>query len=148
MPCAACAARSPSTRTSPKLLVAATERLLRAIVAENAIDSRDIASALFTLTPDLVSEFPAVAARRIGWTRVPLLELHRDRRARTACALHSRVVHVNTDKAQDEIVHVYLDGARMLRPDLIARERTPRRRGRRLDRRLDRAATRTRRVRA
>jgi chorismate mutase len=105
-------------RDEPDAIVAATERLLREIVAVNGVDLSDVASALFTVTPDLSSVFPAVAARRIGWTRVPLLNF-------TEIAVPGGLphcvrvlVHWNTDRAQDAIVHVYLDGARVLRPDL------------------------------
>ncbi len=105
-------------RDEPLLLLDATERLLRSIVSENEIVPDDIASALFTLTPDLVSEFPAAAARRMGWTLVPLLNF-------TEIAVPGGLehcirvlLHVNTDKPPDRIVHVYLDGARVLRPDL------------------------------
>jgi chorismate mutase len=103
---------------TPDVLVAATERLLREIVAENDIDSSDIASALFTLTPDLRSVFPAVAARRIGWTRVPMLNFTEIDVPDGLPRCIRVMVHVNTAKSQDEIVHVYLDGARVLRPDL------------------------------
>lgn len=105
-------------RDEATLLVDATERLLRAIVAENGIRSDDVASALFTLTPDLVSQFPAVAARRMGWTRVPLLNFTEIAVPGGLPRVIRVLLHVNTDKRQDEIVHVYLDGARVLRPDL------------------------------
>jgi len=105
-------------RDEPALLLDATETLLRAIVAQNDFVPDDIASALFTLTPDLRSEFPAAAARRMGWTLVPLLNFTEigvpgglERCVRV-------LVHVNTEKSADEIVHVYLEGARVLRPDL------------------------------
>ncbi len=105
-------------------ILAATEELLREIVAANGFAVEDVASALFTVTPDLISEFPAAAARRIGWTLVPLLNFTEigvpGRLARCIRVL----VHVNTERAQDEIVHVYLREARGLRPDLIDR-RTP-----------------------
>lgn len=105
-------------RDEAELLMAATERLLRAIVAENGIDSGDIASALFTLTPDLVSQFPAAAARRIGWTQVPLLNFTEIGVPGSLPRCIRVMLHVNTVKRQDEIVHVYLDGAQVLRPDL------------------------------
>ena len=105
-------------RDEASLLLDATERLLRAIVAENEIRSDDIASALFTLTPDLVSQFPAAAARRMGWTRVPLLNFTEIAVPDGLPRVIRVLLHVNTDKGQDEIVHVYLDGARVLRPDL------------------------------
>ena len=59
-------------RDEPALILDATERLLREIVERNGFVPEDVASALFTVTPDLVSEFPAAAARRMGWTMVPL----------------------------------------------------------------------------
>lgn len=105
-------------RDDAALLLDATERLLRAIVAENDIQSADVASALFTLTPDLVSQFPAAAARRMGWTLVPLLNFTEIAVPDGLPRVIRVLLHVNTDKRQDEIVHVYLDGARVLRPDL------------------------------
>jgi chorismate mutase len=105
-------------RDDAALLLDATERLLREIVAENGIDSGDVASALFTLTPDLVSQFPALAARRMGWTLVPLLNFTEVAVPGSLPRCIRVMLHINTDKRQDEIVHVYLDGARVLRPDL------------------------------
>lgn len=105
-------------RDDATLLLDATERLLRQIVAENDIRSEDVASALFTLTPDLCSQFPAAAARRMGWTRVPLLNFTEIAVPDGLPRVIRVLLHVNTDKRQDEIVHVYLDGARVLRPDL------------------------------
>ena len=105
-------------RDDATLLLDATERLLRVIVAENGIDPGDIASALFTLTPDLVSQFPAAAARRIGWTQVPLLNFTEIGVPGSLAKCIRVLLHVNTSKAQNEIVHVYLDGAQVLRPDL------------------------------
>lgn len=105
-------------RDERELVLHATEKLLRTLVAENDVVPDDIASALFTTTPDLTSEFPAAAARRMGWTLVPLLNF-------TEIAVPGGLercirvlVHVNTDKSADRIVHVYLDGAHVLRPDL------------------------------
>jgi len=109
-------------RDEPSLILDATERLLRTIVERNRFVPEDVASALFTVTPDLISEFPAAAARRMGWTLVPLLNF-------TEIGVPGRLercirvlVHVNTDRAQAEIEHVYLEGASVLRPDLTRRE--------------------------
>ncbi|HYZ16457.1 MAG TPA: chorismate mutase [Candidatus Acidoferrum sp.] len=106
-------------RDEPAQILDATERLIRAIIERNELDSRDVASVLFTVTPDLRSEFPAAAARRIGWTLVPLLNF-------TEIGVPGRLercirvlVHVNTDVGQDEIEHVYLERAVTLRPDLV-----------------------------
>jgi len=107
-------------RDDETVLLDATERLLREIVAENGISPDDIASALFTLTPDLRAQFPAVAARRMGWTLVPLLNFTEIGVPGGLPRTIRVLIHVNTEKRQDEIVHVYLDGARVLRPDLAA----------------------------
>ena len=108
-------------RDEPALILDATEVLLRAIVERNGFSADDVASALFTVTPDLVSEFPAAAARRMGWTLVPLLNF-------TEIGVPGRLercirvlVHINTDLAQDRIQHVYLEDATVLRPDLTGR---------------------------
>ena len=106
-------------------ILEATEELIRDIVAANGLASEDVASALFTVTPDLHAEFPAAAARRMGWTLVPLLNF-------TEIGVPGRLprcirvlIHVNTAKAQAEMVHVYLREAVSLRPDLISRSTTP-----------------------
>lgn len=101
------------------LILDATEQLLHAIIAENAVIPEDIASVIVTVTQDLDAVFPARAIRQMeGWELVPLM-----------CALEVPVkgslercvrlmVHVNTDRRQDEINHVYLGGTQVLRPDL------------------------------
>lgn len=108
-------------RDEPNLILDATERLLREIVERNGVVAEDVASALFTVTPDLVAEFPAAAARRMGWTLVPLLNF-------TEIGVPGRLercirvlIHINTELAQDAIQHVYLEGATVLRPDLTGR---------------------------
>ncbi len=105
-------------RDEPALLLDATESLLRAIVGHNDVVPDDIASALFTLTPDLRSEFPAAAARRMGWLLVPLLNFTEIGVPGGLARCIRVLVHVNTDKSAQQIVHVYLDGAAVLRPDL------------------------------
>jgi chorismate mutase len=107
-------------RDEAEAILAATERLLREIVAQNAIDPADVASVLFSTTPDLVAEFPAVAARRLGWTLVPLLNFSEIAVPAGLPRTIRVLLHINTAKAQGEIVHVYLEGARALRPDLAA----------------------------
>jgi chorismate mutase len=106
------------TEDTAEAILAATEELVREIVAENALVPEDIGSALFTVTPDLRAEFPAAAARRMGWTMVPLLNF-------TEIGVPGRLercirvlVHVNTTRSQNEMVHVYLREAVALRPDL------------------------------
>ncbi len=110
---------------TPEAILEATEELVREIVAENGVIVEDVASALFTVTPDLRAEFPAAAARRMGWTMVPLLNF-------TEIGVPGRLercirvlVHVNTERGQHEMVHVYLRKAVSLRPDLVSRSTTP-----------------------
>lgn len=114
-----------TTEDTAEAILSATEELVREIVAANALDAADIASALFTVTPDLHAEFPAAAARRMGWTMVPLLNF-------TEIGVPGRLqrcirilVHVNTTRTQSEMVHVYLREAVSLRPDLVPRSTTP-----------------------
>ena len=102
----------------PELILDATERLLREIVASNGFASEDVASALFTVTPDLHSQFPAAAARRMGWELVPLLNFTEIAVPGGLPRCIRTLVHVNTETAQAAIVHVYLDEAVVLRPDL------------------------------
>ena len=103
-------------------ILAATERLLQAIVAENHIDTAQIASALFSATPDLTTAFPAAAARKMGWTLVPLLNFTEIDVAGGLARCVRVLIHLNTGLRQDQIVHVFLEGARVLRPDLIERD--------------------------
>ncbi len=99
-------------------ILSATEELLRHIVDSNGVASDDIASALFTVTSDLRAEFPAAAARRMGWRLVPLLNFTEIDVPGGLARCVRVLLHVNTDRRQDEIVHVYLREARTLRPDL------------------------------
>src|SRR5262245_52640134 len=104
-------------------IFARTQELLRAMVDANAVRSEDVAAAFFTLTPDLTADFPAHAARDMGWSHVPLM-----------CASEvavpgalDRVVRilllVNTNLAPRDVRHQYLGDTQCLRPDLAA---TPR----------------------
>jgi chorismate mutase len=97
---------------------AATEELLRAMIAANEIDEEHVASAMFTTTPDLNATFPAAAARGIGWTRVALLGAQ-EMDCQNGVSMCIRVlIHWNTEKPLDAIRHVYMHGAQRLRPDL------------------------------
>ncbi len=97
-------------------IVSATKELLGHIVRLNGIDPADVASVQFTVTPDLDAEFPAFAAREIGWTDVPLI-CGREIPVPGALPRCIRVLaHWNTDRAQRDVRHVFLHGARTLRP--------------------------------
>ena len=106
----------------PDQVRAATREMLEAIVARNGVRDEDLISAMFTVTADLTSEFPAHAARELGWADVPLL-----------CALEIPVpdslprcirvlLHVTSDRPRSEVQHVYLGPAVVLRPDLSCRQ--------------------------
>jgi len=97
-------------------IVEATEELLREIVRANGIAEADIAAVFFTTTKDLNAEFPAVAARvRLGWEKTALMNSPElDVPDATASVVRVMLL-VNTDRTKDELVHVYLRGARNLR---------------------------------
>lgn len=104
---------------APQEIVSATTELLQEILRLNKIQQfDDIASIFFTTTPDLVSTFPAEAARAIGMHHVPLLcasEIGVPNRMPLCVRV---LLHVNTDVSQREVVHVYLRDAKKLRPDV------------------------------
>jgi len=99
-------------------IIEATRELLQLMVEANGIAPEDIASAWFTTTPDLNAEFPAVAARQLGWTFVPLMCSHEIDVPGSLRMCLRILLHVNTEKSPHEIRHVYLRGAKALRPDL------------------------------
>ena len=102
---------------SGEAILEATAELLAAMVKANEIEAEDVASAFFTTTPDLNAEFPALAARRLGWDDVPLLCGHEMAVPGSLPMCLRILLHVNTDKTADQMVHVYLRGASALRPD-------------------------------
>lgn len=104
----------------PALIREAVHEMLDAILDDNDLVPADIISVVFTATPDLLSEFPAHAARLYGWTDIPLI-----------CAQELPVVgalprclrvmiHAETTRPRSEIRHVYLRDAILLRSDLLA----------------------------
>jgi chorismate mutase len=102
-------------------VIAATRELLRQMIAVNGIQPEDIASIIFTASPDLNAAYPAAAAREMGWTDVA-----------TLCAQEIDVpgglsravrilIHWNTAIPASAIQHVYINGAEVLRPDRAGR---------------------------
>jgi chorismate mutase len=105
--------------TSAEHVLAATEQLLSVLIDENKIDQDDVAAVQFTTSPDLVAEFPAVAAReRFGWNDAPLMCGHEMARPGALTQCIRILIFWNTDKAQNEIRHAYLKDAAKLRLDL------------------------------
>lgn len=101
-------------------IYAASKRLLTEMSRQNAISPDEIASILFSVTPDLRTAFPALGARELGWAYVPMLHFVEIDVPGALARVLRVLMHVNTARAQDEIEHVYLEGARILRPDLCA----------------------------
>lgn len=105
---------------TPDAIHAATRDLLSQIVAENQIDTDDLASVIFTMSPDLTADYPAVGARQLGWLSVPLL-CSQEIEVPGALPRTIRVLlHWNTSIPQSQIRHVYINGAEVLRPDQAA----------------------------
>ena len=96
----------------------AVTELLEAIEIHNSIDPDDIVSVIFTATQDLDAIFPAAIAReRPHWQNVPLLDVQQMHVAGSLEKCIRVILHVNTPKLQSEMQHVYLQGAKNLRPD-------------------------------
>lgn len=99
-------------------ILVATRQLLALMIRRNEIDPEDIASAIFTTTPDIDAEFPALAARQLRWLDVPLICGH-EMAVPGALPMCIRVLlHWNTAKPQADVQHVYIRDAKKLRPDL------------------------------
>ncbi len=99
-------------------ILRATRQLLALMLRQNGIEPVDVASAIFTTTPDIDAEFPALAARQLGLLDVPLLCGH-EMAVPGSLPLCVRIlIHWNTDKPQAEIKHVYEREAKRLRPDI------------------------------
>lgn len=97
-----------------------TKVLLNQIVTENQIQLEDIVSAIFTVTDDLNADFPASAAREIGWDKVPLICCTEIPVPGSVQLCIRVLLHVNTEVSQADIRHVYLREAVNLRKDLAA----------------------------
>ena len=105
----------------PDLILEATRELLEAILGANeSMNPEDVGSALFTVTDDLASTFPAQAARQMGWGLVPMMCAREIPVPSSLRRVIRVLVHWNTDMSQNEITHVYLRDAVKLRPDLVA----------------------------
>jgi chorismate mutase len=108
-----------ATANTSEAILAATEELLSALQEANGFAPEDVESAIFTSSPDLTADYPARAARRLGWTEVPLLGA-----AEVAVPPPGGMprcirvlLHFYTDKPQRALKHMYLREAAKLRPD-------------------------------
>jgi chorismate mutase len=99
-------------------ILTATRQLLALMIRINGIEPDDVASAVFSLTRDLDAEFPALAARQLGWLDVPLLCTYEVDVPGSLRRCVRVLLHWNTAKPQSEIRHIYIKDAVKLRPDL------------------------------
>jgi chorismate mutase len=99
-------------------LLERSAELVRAVLEANDLDTADLISILFTVTPDLHSEFPAVAGRQIGLTDVPLMCMQEIDVPHALPRVVRMMVHAETSRSREKIQHIYLHGAVSLRPDL------------------------------
>lgn len=111
-----------ATENTPDAILSSTRELLQQIAEENDIRPDDVASVMFTTSPDLNAEYPALAARQMGWTEVPLMCAQEIDRPGALPRTIRVLMHWNTAIPQREIIHVYIRGAEILRPDQAARQ--------------------------
>jgi chorismate mutase len=105
------------TENTAEAILEGTRELLQEMIAQNDIAQDDIASVWFTTTPDLTAEYPALAARQLGWHDAALMCGH-EMNVPKGLKLCIRVlIHWNTTLGLTDIHHVYIRGAVNLRPD-------------------------------
>lgn len=99
-------------------ILAATRQMLALMIRVNGIEKEDVACATFTVTKDVDAEFPALAARQLGWLEVPLLCGYEISVPGSLGMCVRVLVLWNTERPQEKVHHVYLRDAQRLRPDL------------------------------
>jgi chorismate mutase len=104
----------------PLMIREGVQELLEALMDENDLTPGEIISAVFTATSDLLSEFPAHAARVFGWDDVPLLCAQELAVPGSLPRTIRVLLHVETSRARNEMRHVYLHDAILLRQDLLS----------------------------
>ncbi len=104
-------------------ILAATRELLARMASDNNVEPDELAAVLFTCTSDLTAAFPAEAARQLSWHSVPLMSAT-EMAVPEGLPMCIRVLMLwNSARSQEEVVHVYLNRAESLRPDLKTRQR-------------------------
>jgi chorismate mutase len=99
-------------------ILEATTELVSEVMGRNGLSTEEVISVLFTATPDLVAEFPALAARKLGFHEVPLLCASEIAVPHALPRVIRLMAHIETDRPRSEIQHVYLRGATALRLDI------------------------------
>ncbi|HLF25088.1 MAG TPA: chorismate mutase [Anaerolineae bacterium] len=119
MPCRGLRGATTAAANTAEAIQSATRELLECLVEANRLDPDEIASVIFTMSPDLNAAYPATTARELGWYEVALLcaqEIDVPEGVKRCIRV---LIHWNTEKPPHELVHVYLNGAVGLRPDRI-----------------------------
>ena len=99
-------------------ILAGTTELVTEVMSRNELSTEDVISVLFTATPDLTAEFPALAARKLGFQEVPLLCASELDVPGAMPRVVRLMMHVETTKPRSALQHVYLRGAAALRLDI------------------------------
>jgi chorismate mutase len=107
-----------ATENTAEAIVTATRELLQEMIQANEIEEDHVASVMFTTTPDLDAAYPAQTARAVGWRRTAVIGCTEMNMPDGLPRCIRILIHWNTTRQLDEIVHVYLNEARQLRPDL------------------------------
>lgn len=118
MQCRGVRGATTADANSREEILTATRQLLALMIRVNGIKPEDVGSAVFSLTRDLDAEFPALAARQLGWLDVPLLCTYEVDVPGSLRKCVRILLHWNTEKPQAEIQHIYIKDAIKLRPDL------------------------------
>jgi len=117
MPCRGVRGATTAENNSPEEILRATRQLLALLIRRNGIKPEDVASAIFSTTSDLDAEFPALAARQLGWIDVALMCVHELDVPGAFRRCIRVLLHWNTEKKPGEIEHIYIKEAAHLRPD-------------------------------
>ncbi|MEU8345995.1 chorismate mutase [Actinomadura meyerae] len=99
-------------------ILEATTELVAEVMERNALSTDDVISVIFTVTPDLTAEFPALAARKLGFHEVPLLCATEIGVPGALPRVIRLMAHIETDRPRSDVQHVYLRGATALRLDI------------------------------
>lgn len=102
-------------------ILAATTELLKLLIERNDLKPEDVTSAIFTLTEDLDAEFPALAARGLGWSEVALICMREIPVPGSLKSCIRILLHVNTPRSASEMQHIFMKGAVNLRPTFSAK---------------------------
>jgi chorismate mutase len=117
MPCRGVRGATTAEANNAEEILKATRQLLALMIRQNGIREEDVASAVFSTTSDLDAEFPALAARQLGWFDVALMCVHELDVPGSLRRCIRILLHWNTEKPAERIVHVYIKQAANLRPD-------------------------------